>query len=174
MNMSEDEERELIDRARAGEAIAFEQLAEQHAARLWRCALALGKNGHWAEDLSQETLVEAWRSMARFDGRCQFSTWLYGILRHRFLKGRRHQNAARSAAPETLPTKVAGKLRRAVRSSRFVGILGSRHIECAYYLDFCRLCRWVKLQIAVSLSQSHVDLSQGRVTKPVVLFSWVR
>ena len=38
----------------------------------------------------------------------------------------------------TLPTKVAGKLRRAVRSSRFVGILGSRHIECAYYLDFCR------------------------------------
>ena len=25
--------------------------------------------------------------MARFDGRCRFSTWLYGILRHRFLKG---------------------------------------------------------------------------------------
>jgi hypothetical protein len=41
----------------------------------------------------------------------------------------------------TQPTKVGGKLRRAVRSSRFVGILGSRHIECAYYLDFCRLCR---------------------------------
>ncbi len=95
MNISEDNERELIDRAQAGEAIAFEQLAEQHAARLWRCALALGKDGHWAEDLAQETLVEAWRSLARFDGRCQFSTWLYGILRHRFLKGRRNQNAAR-------------------------------------------------------------------------------
>ena len=102
MNISEYNERELIDRARAGEAIAFEQLAEQHAARLWRCALALGKDGHWAEDLSQETLVEAWRSLARFDGRCQFSTWLYGILRHRFLKERRHQNAARSAAPDAL------------------------------------------------------------------------
>ena len=89
MNISEDNERELIDRAQAGEAIAFERLAEQHAARLWRCALALGKDGHWAEDLAQETLVEAWRSLARFDGRCQFSTWLYGILRHRFLKGRR-------------------------------------------------------------------------------------
>ena len=102
MNISEDNERELIDRAQAGEAIAFEQLAEQHAARLRRCALALGKDGHWAEDLSQETLVEAWRSLARFDGRCRFSTWLYGILRHRFLKGRRHQNAARSAAPDAL------------------------------------------------------------------------
>jgi len=102
VNMSEDHERELIDRAQAGEAIAFERLAEQHAARLWRCALALSKDGHWAEDLAQETLVEAWRSLTRFDGRCQFSTWLYGILRHRFLKGRRQQNAARFAAPDAV------------------------------------------------------------------------
>ncbi len=99
MNLSEDNERELIDRAQAGEASAFERLAEQHTARLWRCALALGKDGHWAEDLAQETLVEAWRCLTRFDSRCKFSTWLYGILRHRFLKGRRQQNA-RPAAPD--------------------------------------------------------------------------
>ena len=105
MNISEDNERELIDRAQAGEASAFERLAEQHAARLWRCALALCKDGHWAEDLAQETLVEAWRSLARFDGRCQFSTWLYGILRHRFLKGRRNQNAARLSGPDALCQK---------------------------------------------------------------------
>jgi RNA polymerase sigma-70 factor (ECF subfamily) len=102
VNISEDNERELIDRAQAGEAIAFERLAELHAARLWRCALALGKDGHWAEDLSQETLVEAWRCLPRFDGRCKFSTWLYGILRHRFLKGRRHWNVARLSAPDAL------------------------------------------------------------------------
>lgn len=34
----------------------------------------------------QETLLEAWRGLERFDGRCQLSTWLYGILRHRYLK----------------------------------------------------------------------------------------
>ncbi len=100
MNRSQNNERELIERAQAGEANAFERLAKQHAARLWRCALALCRDGHWAEDLVQETLVEAWRSLSRFDGRCQFSTWLYGILRHRFLKGRRKQNAARLSAPD--------------------------------------------------------------------------
>lgn len=100
--MSGENERELIGRAQAGEAIAFEQLALQHAARLSRCAMALCKDAHWAEDLSQETLVEAWRCLPRFDYRCQFSTWLYGILRHRFLKGRRQQSAARPTAPETL------------------------------------------------------------------------
>jgi RNA polymerase sigma-70 factor, ECF subfamily len=102
VNISEDHERKLIDRAQDGDAAAFERLAEQHAARLWRCALALGKDGHWAEDLAQETLVEAWRSLARFDGRCQFSTWLYGILRHRFLKGLRKRNAASLSAPEAI------------------------------------------------------------------------
>jgi RNA polymerase sigma-70 factor, ECF subfamily len=90
-SVSEDEHRELIGRAQAGDAAAFEQLAQRHAAPLWRCALALGRDGHWAEDLAQETLVEAWRSLSRFDGRCRFSTWLYGILRHRFLKGRRRR-----------------------------------------------------------------------------------
>ncbi len=94
MDVHNDDECELISRAQAGEATAFERLAHEHAARLWRCALALGKDSHWAEDLVQETLIEAWRSLARFDGRCRFSTWLYGILRHRFLKGRRRRNAA--------------------------------------------------------------------------------
>jgi hypothetical protein len=42
---------------------------------------------------------------------------------------------------QTQPTKVAGKLRRAVRSSRFAGILGGRHMACAYYFNFCRLCQ---------------------------------
>jgi RNA polymerase sigma-70 factor, ECF subfamily len=95
VNTAAGDQRELIERAQAGEAIAFEQLAEQHAARLWRSALALCKDRHWAEDLAQETLVAAWQSVARFDGRCEFSSWLYGILRHRFLKGRRQHNAAR-------------------------------------------------------------------------------
>ena len=31
------------------------------------------------------------------------------------------------------PTKGAGMLRRAVRSQAFTGILGGRHMDCAYY-----------------------------------------
>jgi RNA polymerase sigma-70 factor, ECF subfamily len=107
VNAHEDDEHELINRAKAGEARAFQRLAERHATTLWRCALTLGKDGHWAEDLAQETLVEAWRSLARFDGRCMFSTWLYGILRHRFLKGRRNQNAVWLSAPDALSQEQA-------------------------------------------------------------------
>jgi len=102
MKTEVEDEGDLIGGARAGEATAFERLAKHHAARLWRYALALGGDSHGAEDLAQETLIEAWRSLARFDGRCRFSTWLCGILRHRFLKARRHHNAGRLGAPEAL------------------------------------------------------------------------
>lgn len=102
VNAHDDDQHDLIARAQAGEAAAFEQLARRHAGTLWRCALALGKDRHWAEDLAQETLVEAWRSLGRFDGRCRFSTWLYGILRHRFLKGRPRQNAVQPATSDVL------------------------------------------------------------------------
>jgi len=39
-----------------------------------------------------------------------------------------------------VPTKVAGKLRRAVRSEAFAKTPGGRHMECVYYFDLCRLC----------------------------------
>jgi len=82
-------ESDLIRRAQAGEPRAFQQIALHHSERLYRCALTLCHDRQLAEDILQETLLEAWRSIGRFDGRCHLSTWLYGILRHRFLKAGR-------------------------------------------------------------------------------------
>lgn len=89
MSQRPPDEADLIRRAQYGEAAAFADVVRLHAEPLWRCARALCGDDHQAQDLAQETLFEAWRSLRRFDGRCRFSTWLYGILRHRFLKARR-------------------------------------------------------------------------------------
>lgn len=89
MNPSLPDEAELLRRAQGGEAVAFGRMVELYAEPVWRCARGLCGDDHEAEDLAQETFVEAWRSLPRFDGRARFSTWLYGILRHRFLKARR-------------------------------------------------------------------------------------
>jgi RNA polymerase sigma-70 factor (ECF subfamily) len=87
-------EGELIRRVQAGEQQAFQQIARQHSEPLFRCALTLCRDRQLAEDISQEALLEAWQSIGRFDGRCRFSTWLYGILRHRFLKARQRRARA--------------------------------------------------------------------------------
>jgi RNA polymerase sigma-70 factor (ECF subfamily) len=37
-----------------------------------------------AEDLAQDTLMEAWKCLRRFNERCQFFTWLCAILSNRY------------------------------------------------------------------------------------------
>ena len=74
---------ELLTRARAGDAAAFCRLTAPLQTRLLRQAAAMAGDLSVAEDLVSETLVEAWKSLPRYDGSCRFSTWLYAILLHR-------------------------------------------------------------------------------------------
>jgi RNA polymerase sigma-70 factor (ECF subfamily) len=48
--------------------------------RLMGQALAFCGDDHLAQDLVQETMIAAWKSLPRFDGSCRFFTWLYVIL----------------------------------------------------------------------------------------------
>jgi RNA polymerase sigma-70 factor (ECF subfamily) len=90
-------EDQLLSQAREGSAEAFCVLIDPLQTRLLRQAVGLGHDLTAAEDLVQQTLVEAWRSLKRFDGTCRFSTWLYAILLHR------HQKVLRAAAVRPLP-----------------------------------------------------------------------
>jgi RNA polymerase sigma-70 factor, ECF subfamily len=83
----------LLEQARQGDAEAFCTLAQKHEARLFQQALALCGNPATAEDLAAETIIEAWKSIGRFDGSCRFSTWLYAILLHRHQKFIRKQRS---------------------------------------------------------------------------------
>jgi len=83
----------FLDRARKGDAEAFCHCAAAYETRLFRQAMALSGDFHAAEDLVAETMIEAWRSLPRFNGACRFSTWLYAILLHRYQKSlRRNQS----------------------------------------------------------------------------------
>lgn len=81
---------ELLARARAGDAQSFCLLIEPLQTRLLRQAAALTGDLTSAEDLVSETLIEAWKSLPRYNKSCQLSTWLYAILLHRYQKALRH------------------------------------------------------------------------------------
>ena len=93
----------LLAAARAGDPEAFCELCRTHEGRLLRHALALCGDPHQAEDLAQEALFTAWKKISQFDGRCQFYTWLCGILLNL------HRNYARKRRPlpfSTLPDET--------------------------------------------------------------------
>ncbi|HEX2861293.1 MAG TPA: sigma-70 family RNA polymerase sigma factor [Lacunisphaera sp.] len=72
------------DRAAFGELVRRHQSAVRHFLR----HLA-GGDAALADDLAQETFLQAWRSLARFEGRANFTTWLLGIAHNHWRNARR-------------------------------------------------------------------------------------
>jgi RNA polymerase sigma-70 factor (ECF subfamily) len=120
-----------------------------------------------AQDLVQETMVAAWKSLRRYDGSCQFFTWLYVILL------RQHQRSLRWFARRLrLPTADqlafaarrepvaahAGDIADAAESEllrAMVAALPARHRE-VIQLRFYQDASEAEIAAALSISQGTV------------------
>src|SRR2546429_353785 len=74
----------LLDRARRGDARAFEDLAREVERPLFRLALRMLGQSADAEDVVQDALLAAWRSLSSFEG-SSFRAWIFRIATNRAL-----------------------------------------------------------------------------------------
>ncbi len=70
-------EAEAIERAKQGDAEAFEVLYNLHKRRVYSLCLRMTANTAAAEDLTQEAFLQLFRKIATFRGESAFSTWLH-------------------------------------------------------------------------------------------------
>jgi RNA polymerase sigma-70 factor (TIGR02960 family) len=89
----------VLARARAGDQEAFRQLTERHRRELQLHSYRILGSMQDAEDMVQETLLAAWRSLEAFEGRASVRSWLYQIATNRCLNALR----ARSRRPREVP-----------------------------------------------------------------------
>jgi RNA polymerase sigma-70 factor (ECF subfamily) len=73
----------LVRRVLDGEAPAFTVLVDRHAPACLRLATRMLQSREDAEDVTQETLLRAYRALPRYDEREQFRAWLFAILLNR-------------------------------------------------------------------------------------------
>ncbi|MCY0387292.1 sigma-70 family RNA polymerase sigma factor [Robbsia sp. Bb-Pol-6] len=96
------------------EGVLFKQLVDSHSSRLYRFILKHIGNSSDAEELAQQTFVEAVQAYRSFRGESQLSTWLYGIamnLVRNYLSRsphRRHQITDESALDDISESDIAG------------------------------------------------------------------
>jgi RNA polymerase sigma-70 factor, ECF subfamily len=69
----------LVQRARAGDARAFERLYREHVGKVYGLCLRMTREPAMAEDCTQETFINAWRALDGFQTRSSLSTWLHRI-----------------------------------------------------------------------------------------------
>jgi RNA polymerase sigma-70 factor (ECF subfamily) len=91
----------LAERARSGDASAFGALVRQHQSKVRGFLRRLTRgDAALADDLAQETFLEAHRKIAQFRGEGSFGAWLCGIAWSRFLMERRRHKEESLAAPD--------------------------------------------------------------------------
>lgn len=76
------EDEALVAAARSGDLDAFETLVRRHTRAVYAHALRFFGNPTSADDVTQEVFIKVYRSLATFDERSRFSTWLYRVTRN--------------------------------------------------------------------------------------------
>ena len=70
---------ELITRAQAGDAAAFDELIVKYSPRLYGLVYNMTSNHEDTNDLMQDIWSKAYRSIAGFRGKSSFYTWIHSI-----------------------------------------------------------------------------------------------
>ena len=74
------DERTLLAGLRAGNDEAYEQMVRAYGGRMLAVAQRILRNEEDARDAVQSAYLSAFRSIDRFEGGCQLSTWLHRIV----------------------------------------------------------------------------------------------
>lgn len=70
---------DVVDRAKAGDEVAFTDIVRAHQHEVFSLAYRLLGNYELASDAAQETFVRAWKALPKFRGDAALGTWLHRI-----------------------------------------------------------------------------------------------
>ena len=92
-----DPDRELVERAQAGDTRAFDELIVKYSPKLYGLIYNMTSNKDDTNDLLQDVFAKAFRSLSKFQGKSTFYTWIYAIgtnMTLNFLKKRKRRTAS--------------------------------------------------------------------------------
>lgn len=101
-------EADLVRAAAAGDRAAQDALARDYAPRLRKFVALMGVAD--VDDVVQEALAEAWRSLASFRGRSRLSSWMISVALNRCRRWHRSKHSrAATASASKLDRALPGK-----------------------------------------------------------------
>ncbi len=181
---------ELVRRFNAGEIAAFGEIADRYRDRMFEVSFARLRNRSDAEEIAQDTLLNAYRALGRFRGDSSLSTWMHRIALnlsnnrywHNF---RRRRHAMRSfdmpcgaggtlTLASLIPCEGPGPV-RAASTGEFERlllacmqrlpagqreILDHRNVRCLTYIEISRLLRIRLGTVKSRISRARIRLRE--------------
>lgn len=146
--MAGESDRELVDRARAGDGAAFAELVRRYSPRVRRLTRHLVHGHADAEDVAQEAFVRAHQALPRFDGRSEFFTWLYRIVVNLSLNRARSLAVRRSVSIDD-PSVEGSLIAKEGRSADPATALEHRRVAAALLEEIAKLPESLQATVSV-------------------------
>ncbi|GAC1666679.1 MAG: RNA polymerase sigma factor [Candidatus Limnocylindrales bacterium] len=167
---------ELIDRARKGDVMAYEELVRRHQSLAVRTAHMFAPNGD-AEDAVQEAFVKAYAALGRFRAGAPFRPWLLRIVANearnrRRSAGRRGGLALRSLEDrrpgDSAPSPESAVLADEQRRWLLAGVNSLRDMDreviaARYFLDLSEAEMAILLDLPPGTVKSRLSRAIGRL-----------
>lgn len=120
---------ELLARAATGDVVAFDRFVDRYRVQVHRYAMSLARHHADAEDVLQQTFVQAWRGAANARVESGARSWLFAIARHALQRLRRPV-ADVAGVPVSLDALggEAGFADPAATPQRFAMAMEERHV----------------------------------------------
>ncbi|MGE5236471.1 MAG: RNA polymerase sigma factor [Acidobacteriota bacterium] len=87
----------IVERCRAGEEPAWEELVDATANDIFRLAVTFTRHRAEAEDLTQEVFLRLWQNLHRYEAGSSFRAWAYRVARNLFVDAYRRARNERRA-----------------------------------------------------------------------------
>jgi len=175
------DEVKLVERAKGGDAVAYEELVREHQAAAFRTAYLITGDASEAEDAAQEAFVKAYRALGRFRAGAPFRPWLLAVVANearnrRKAAGRRFGLALRVAEGGLLGEPAPSPEASVVAAERWGELLaavgGLREedrlvIGLRYFLELSEAETAVALDCARGTVKSRLSRALGRLRERI-------
>jgi RNA polymerase sigma-70 factor (ECF subfamily) len=165
----------LVERAKAGDQVAFGELVKIHQHEVFTLAFRLVGDRELAADVAQDAFIRAWRALPDFRGDAKFGTWLHRITvnaawtaQRRWLRNRTQPLDARVAEPVATDVDPEQAGVDAVDGLRLTAALTRLSASLRSVVVLKDVYDWSHAEIAehlgISVTAAKVRLHRGRRT----------
>lgn len=146
----------------------------EHGSSVIKVARAYTLTSDECQDLAQEILLQAWRSLPKFEGKASPATWFYRVALHTAMNWKRKDTPRRSRQQpllevQVLATEGASSAERAQQRETVVQLYRAIHqlpkTDAALVLLYLDELSYREMADVLGISESNVGVKLNRAKK---------
>lgn len=152
----------------------FMDWLDEHSSAVMKVARAYTLTNEECQDLAQEILLQAWRSLPRFEGKANAATWFYRVALHTAMNWQRNDKPRRSRQQpllevQTLTTDGSDSVEQVQHRDTVDQLYGAIHrlpkADAALVLLYLDELSYREMAEVLGISESNVGVKLNRAKK---------